>query len=161
MKQNCNPCQEISNGMRHTTYMHINQGDFWHLMVGSQIDNLTFDLFLSHNLCFKYRNGMCEPILDIYVPKKFQRYKELFNLMSFDPYNCLLKIWKSIETLTPKMGAHLGVWGVHSLTLSYTHGSMKCDSWASFLACTFASLYLGHEPKARVATIGIQSGVTY
>jgi hypothetical protein len=29
---------------------------------------------------------------------------------------------------------------------------MKCDSWASFLAHTFASLCLGHEPKAKVAT---------
>jgi hypothetical protein len=29
---------------------------------------------------------------------------------------------------------------------------MKCDSRASLLACTFVSLYLGHEPKARVAT---------
>jgi hypothetical protein len=52
---------------------------------------------------------------------------------------------------TPKMGAHLGVW-VHSFTLSYIFESMKCDSWASFLAHTFASLYVGCEPKARVAT---------
>ncbi len=31
--------------------------------------------------------------------------------MSFDPYNFPLKIRKSIETPTPKVGAHLGVWG--------------------------------------------------
>jgi hypothetical protein len=42
--------------------------------------------------------------------------------------------------------------GVYSLTLSYTHMSMKCDSWASLLACTFASPCLGYEPKAKVAT---------
>jgi hypothetical protein len=29
---------------------------------------------------------------------------------------------------------------------------MKCDSWASLLACTFASPFLGHEPKIKVAT---------
>jgi hypothetical protein len=29
---------------------------------------------------------------------------------------------------------------------------MKCDSRASLLASTFASPYLGHKPKARVAT---------
>jgi hypothetical protein len=28
---------------------------------------------------------------------------------------------------------------------------MKCDSWASFLARTLVSLYLGHELKGRVA----------
>jgi len=35
----------------------------------------------------------------------------------------------------------------------HTLGSVKCDSQASFLACTFASPCLGHEPKARVATL--------
>jgi hypothetical protein len=41
---------------------------------------------------------------------------------------------------------------VQSLTLSYTPGNMKCDSQASFLACTFASPCLGHKPKVRVVT---------
>jgi len=27
---------------------------------------------------------------------------------------------------------------------------MKCGSRASFLACTFANLYFGHEPKVKV-----------
>jgi len=31
--------------------------------------------------------------------------------MGFDPCNPSLKIWKSIEIPTPKVGAHLGVWG--------------------------------------------------
>jgi hypothetical protein len=31
--------------------------------------------------------------------------------MTFDPYNRPLKIQESIGTLTPKVGAHLGVWG--------------------------------------------------
>jgi hypothetical protein len=40
--------------------------------------------------------------------------------MSFDSYNCTLKIQESIETPTPKVRAHLGVCGLipsHSLTL--------------------------------------------
>jgi hypothetical protein len=36
--------------------------------------------------------------------------------MGFDPFNHSLKIWKSIETLSPKVGAHLGVWGSFSHT---------------------------------------------
>jgi len=72
--------------------------------------------------------------------------------MSFDPYNHLLKIRESIKILIPKVGAHLGVWGVHSLTFSYTPRSMKCDSWAFFLAHTFAIPWLGREPKVRVVT---------
>jgi len=37
-------------------------------------------------------NELYELILDIYVPTAFQEYKEVFNPMSFDPYNCPLKI---------------------------------------------------------------------
>jgi len=44
--------------------------------------------------------------------------------------------------------------GVHSLTLSYTPESMKCDSQASLLACTFASPCFGRGPKVRVMTMG-------
>jgi len=48
---------------------------------------------------------------------------------------------------------------VHSLTLSHTPESMKCDSWASLLARNFVSPCIGHEPKVRVATFrGIFKG---
>jgi hypothetical protein len=139
--------------MWHTTCTRINRGDSWLLMVGSQIDNLIRSLSFGHNLCFKHPNGSCEPISDIYVLRTFQWYKELFILMSFDSCNRLLKIQKSIETLTPKVGVHLEVKGVHSLTLSYTPGSMKCDSQASLLARTFASPCFYRKPKTKVATI--------
>jgi hypothetical protein len=43
------------------------------IMVRSQIANLTLDPFFGHNLC---SNGSCEPILDIYVVRNFQWYKE-------------------------------------------------------------------------------------
>jgi hypothetical protein len=78
-------------------------------MVGSQIDTLTPNPSFGHNLCFKYPNGSCEPNLNISILKDFQWYKELFNPMSFDPYSRSLKIQKSIETPTPKVGVHLGV----------------------------------------------------
>jgi len=32
---------------------------------------------------------------------------------------------------------------------------MKCDSWASLLTHTFASLYFGRKPKVKVALIDI------
>ncbi len=80
-------------------------------MVRSQIDNLTFGPSIDHNLCFKYSNGTWKPILDIYILRSFQWYKELFNPMSFNPYNFSLRIWESIGTLTSKVRAHLGVCG--------------------------------------------------
>jgi hypothetical protein len=47
--------------------------------------------------------------------------------MGFDPGSHNLKIWESIGTPIPKVGAFESV-EVHSLTLSHTPKSMKCDS---------------------------------
>jgi hypothetical protein len=94
---------------------------FWLLVVESQSANLTTDLSFGYNLCFRYPNGWCEPILDIYISITFQWYKEVFKPMGLGPYNGSLKIWKSFGTPTPQVGVALGVWGFilsHSLALS-------------------------------------------
>jgi hypothetical protein len=121
-------------------------------MVRNQIDNLTFGPSFGHNLCFKYSNGSCKPILNIYVSRNFQWYKELFNPMSFwfvqSPSNDL-GIHRDSNS---QNGSTLGSVGVHFLAFLNTLRSMKCGSWASFLAHTFASFCLSCEPKAKVAT---------
>jgi hypothetical protein len=153
LKQSRCPCQGLFNDTWHATCTQGNQGNSWLLVVGSQIGNLTTSPSFGHNLCFMYPNGSCEPILTIYILIAFQWYKEFFNPMSFDPWNCFLNIQKSVETPTPKMGTHLGVWGFipsHSPTLS---GAWNVTP-TSLLARTFASLCLGCEPKARVV-IGV------
>jgi len=107
--------------MSHATCMQGNRGDFLLLVVGGQIANLIPGLSFDHNLCFRCPNGLCKPISNIYVPRVFQWYKGRFNPMNFDPCNGPLKIWESIKSLTPKVGAFLGVWGFlpsHSPTLS-------------------------------------------
>jgi len=89
-------------------------------VVQNQIVNLIFSPSFDYNLCVKCPNGSCEHILNIYVPRSFQWYKELFNPMGFDPYNFSLKIWESIGIPTPKVGADLGLWRFipsHSLAL--------------------------------------------
>jgi len=90
--------------MWHATYTQVSQRYSWFLVVGSQIGTLTTNLSFGHNLCFKYSNGMCEPILDIYVLWTYQWYKKLFNPMSFGLWNDYLKIRESIGTPTPKVG---------------------------------------------------------
>jgi len=80
-------------------------------VVGGQVSTLTHGPSFGYNLCFKYTKWDMRSILDIYVSRAFQCYKKLFNLMSFDLCNCSLKIQKFIETLTPKVGTHLGVCG--------------------------------------------------
>jgi len=137
--------------MWHATYMQGNQGDSWLLVVASQISSLIFGPSFGHNLCFKYPNGSCKPISDIYILKYFQWYQELSNPMSFDLYNCPLKIRDSHS----QNGGPLGNVWVHSLTLSYIHVNMKCVSRALFLAHTFANLCLDCEPKARDTTTHI------
>jgi len=88
-------------------------------MVKNKINTLIINPSFNHNLCCKYSNGQCEPILDIYVLKALQWYKEIFNSMIFGPLNHFLKIQKSIETPTLKVGPLGSVWA-HSFTLSYT-----------------------------------------
>jgi hypothetical protein len=92
LKQSCNPRWKILNGMLHVTCTQGNQVDFWLLVVGSQTANLTLYPSFGHNLCFRCLNGSWKIILNIYVSISFQWYKELFNLLGFDPFNRSLNI---------------------------------------------------------------------
>jgi hypothetical protein len=90
LNQSCSLHREFSNYMWHATYTHLFQGDSWLLMGGNQIGTLTFGPSFGHNLCFKYSNGSCEPILDIYVSKSFQWYIYIIQLvLTFD-----IPLWK-------------------------------------------------------------------
>jgi len=147
-KESCSFHWELSNGLWHATCTQVNWGYSQFLVVKNQIDNLTLGFSFSHNLCFKYANGLCKPILDIYIPSSFQWYKEFFNPMSFGPCNHPLKIRES----NSQSGNSLGSVGLHSFIFSYISRSLKCNSWVSFLARTFASPCLGCEPKVTVVT---------
>ncbi len=94
--------------------MRGNRGDYWLLMVRTQIANLTFVLSFGHNLCFKCSNGSCEPILYIYVSIAFQWYITLWRFKN--PFG----------TPTPNNGSSLGSVKVHSLTLSH---SQELEMW--------------------------------
>jgi hypothetical protein len=141
--------------MLHAACTYIFHGESWLLMDKSQIGTLILDFVFGHNLCFKYSNGSCEPILDIYVSRAFQWYKKLFNPMNFDRqipiWIFFLKIWNSIGTLTPKVGVHLGV---GEFIPSHSQ-ERKCDSWVALLARTFPCLCFGCKPKAKVVTLMI------
>jgi hypothetical protein len=85
-----------------------------------QFDSLILGPSFGHNLCFRCPNGSCKPILNIYISRYFQWYKKILNPMCFDPCNYSLKIWKSIEIPTPKVGTHFRTWKfipLHSPTL--------------------------------------------
>jgi len=155
LKQNYSSCRELSNGMLHAVFKQVNWVESRLFLVGSQSGSLTPGPSFGHNLCFWCLNYQWEPILDIHVSRNFQWYKERHKTLSFDPWNCSLKFWKSTGTPSPKVGVALGVWFTpsYSLTLSYTPGSMWCDSWASSWPATLQPLCLGRKPKARVVTV--------
>jgi hypothetical protein len=117
LKQSCSSHQELSNDVSHVTCTHENQVDSRLFVVQSQTTSLTPDLSFCHNLFYICSNGSCKPILYIYTSISFQWSKELPNAKFFDLYNRYLKVWESIGTPTPHMGAHLGVW-VFIFTLS-------------------------------------------
>jgi hypothetical protein len=65
LKKIYNPHQAISNDMWHATYTNVFHGNSWLLMGRSWIGPLTPNFSFGHNLCFKYSNGSCKPILNI------------------------------------------------------------------------------------------------
>jgi hypothetical protein len=139
--------QKNSNGMYHVTCTQGNQDDSRLLMVKNQIDNLILNTSFGHKLCFNYQNGSCKPILDIYISRAFQWYKELFHPIGFDPYNRSLKLQESIRSSTPEVGVHLGVWRFipsHSPTLLRTWNvTPKLHYWPA--------------PSQALALVGTQS----
>jgi hypothetical protein len=137
--KSCSPCQKLSDNMWHATCMQGNWKDSWLLMAKSQIGNLTPDLSFGHNLYFKYPNGSCKPILNIYVPRTFQWVLTptiaLWNFGS--PSRFQLPKWE----FTWECGS--------SFFHTFPH------SQASLLARTFASPCLGCEPKAMFTTFRV------
>jgi len=155
LNKSCISCWDLSNGMSHAPFIQVNLVDSRLFVVRSQTGSLTPDPSFGHNLCLRCLNEQCEPILNIYVPRSFQWYKERHNPLSFGLCNRSLKFWKSTGTPSPKVGVVLGVWRFtlsYSLALSYTPGSVWCDFGASSCLAPFQALCLGREPKAKVAT---------
>jgi hypothetical protein len=173
LKQSCSSCWELSNGMLHALYSQVNWVDSLLFLVESQIGSLIPSRSFDHNLCFRYPNEQCEPILDIYVPIAFQWYKECHKPLNFDPWNYSLKFWEISQS-----GSCLGNVKVHSLILSHTFlHSQEYVMWLSgfFLARTFATslpwlpgfflarnlitLLLWLQPKTKVVTLHMSINV--
>jgi hypothetical protein len=141
LKQSYSPRWELFNGMWHVVYRQVNRVDSWLFLVRSQIANLTPNPSFGHNLCLRCPNEKWEPILDIYVPRAFQWYKERHKPLSFDPQNCSMKFRESTGTPSPKVGVALGVWefipshfltfpGVCDVTPGLPLGPQPCNPFA-------------------------------
>ncbi len=106
---------------------------------------------MGRNLCFKFSNGSCRPILIIYVSRYFQWYEEFCNPMSFDLWNHSLNIQDFLKTPIPKMGVHLGMCEFIP-SHSFTFWECKCDSQVALSTHTFPCPCFGSEPKTKVVT---------
>ncbi len=98
LKQCCSSRRELSNAVSHSPSAHRERVDSRLLVVGSQTASLTPSPSFAHNLGCRCSNGSCEAILDIYISRPFQRYKEHLNARCFDPCNRLLSFWESRRT---------------------------------------------------------------
>ncbi len=134
--------------MLHVIWTQGNRVDSWLLVVRSQIANLTSGPSFGNNFCFRYPNGSCEPMLDIYVSIAFQWYKKLLNPLNFGPSFSLWTFGSPSGLQLPRWSS-LGSVRVHSFTLSFTLG-------LPLLARNLASPCFGREPKVRVATFILQ-----
>jgi hypothetical protein len=54
LKKSCSLHWDLSNNMWHVTCTKVNQGNFWFLVVRSQIGILTLNISFGHILCFEY-----------------------------------------------------------------------------------------------------------
>jgi hypothetical protein len=142
--------------MWHATCTQRNQGDFQLLVVGSQIVNLTSGLSFGHNLCLKCSNGSCKSIFYTSMFQELSNYIRNSSIQWVLTHVSLFKNSKVHWDSNSQNGSSLGSVRVHSLTLSYTLRSMRCDSWASLLAHALASPCLGLEPKAKVETFYVE-----
>ncbi len=79
--------------------------------------------------------------------------------MNFDPYSHPFKNSRIHRESNFQSGSSFGSVKIHSLTLSYNPGSMKCEFRASFLACTFVSLCFDCKPKDKVTTLILMSTI--
>ncbi len=120
------------------------------LMVGSQTISLTPSLSFDHNLCLRFQNGQCEPILNIYASIAFQWYKELFKLMGFDPYNCVLNVRESDWDFNSYNGSSLGSVRVHSLTLFALLGACDVTPGSFFWPETLQPLASVTNPRLKL-----------
>jgi hypothetical protein len=103
--------------------------------------------FFGHKL-FQIPNEQCEPILDIYVLRVFQWYKERHKPLNFDPCNHSLNFWESTGTPSPKMGVALGEWGFIPL-YSFTFLTLPgvCDVTPGLLLALISELPLALTPR--------------
>jgi hypothetical protein len=136
--------------MFHASFGPIIKGDSWLLMVRSQIDILIPGLSFGYNLCCEYSNGSCKPILNIYVLKSFQWYKNFSIQWILTPQ---ITFWKFGSLQGLQFTKWESTWECVSSFLHIFLHSQECDSQVALLARTFPCLCLGHEPKVRVVTI--------
>jgi hypothetical protein len=61
LKQTCNFCRELSNGVLHATCTHGSRVNSRLFMVGSQTATLTPNFSFCHNLCYRFPNGHASP----------------------------------------------------------------------------------------------------
>jgi hypothetical protein len=109
LKQSCSPRRGLFNAVSHSQIGSHEGINSRLLVVGSQTASLTLGSSFAHNLCLRCPNEQCEPILDIYVSRAFQRYQKRNNPLRFDPSTRTLKFQESTGTPSPKMGVALGV----------------------------------------------------
>jgi len=85
LKQTCSSPWDLFNGVLHSTCTYRDRVNSRLLVVGSQTSSLTLGLSFSHNLCYRYPNGSCEVILDIYTSIPFQWFKKHLNAKCLAP----------------------------------------------------------------------------
>ncbi len=112
LNQSCSTCRELSNAMSQSRCKRRKEVDSRLLVVGSQTASLTPGPSFAHNFSWRWPNGSCEAILDIYTSRPFQWNKEHLNARCFDPWTRALNFQESRRTPS----SHSWECGIHPHT---------------------------------------------
>jgi hypothetical protein len=97
--------------MWHANCTQRNRDDSRLLVVGNQIVNLIPDLFLAITCVLSVQMGHANPF-QTFMYQEFSNDIWISSIQWVLTPVITLKIRESIETPTPKVGAHLGMWGL-------------------------------------------------
>jgi hypothetical protein len=136
LKQTCSSCQELSNGVLHSTYRHQNWVDSQLLVVGSQIANLTPDSSFDHNFVLQ----MSEWLMQGHF--RYLNFKNFPTILKTPQYEVFWQLQSSSKFLKVPEDSKfplLGVW-VSSSHLPQsgvaTEGLFKIDIWCNWTPTT-------------------------
>jgi hypothetical protein len=112
--------------------------------------NWHFDFSFYHNLCYKYSNGSCDLILNIYISRSCLMVWWTLQSNEFWPLKLFSKDSRVHRDSSSQSESPLGSVWVHSFTFSYILGNVNVTFKLHFWSAPFQAFALIANPRLRL-----------